>query len=43
MNIDNLPDDVLCAEPDALWRQVMRRQGGRLAAPSLFPDDVSAN
>ncbi len=41
--VEATPDDVLCAEPDALWRQVMRRQGGRLAAHSLFPDDVSAN
>ncbi len=37
------PDDVLCAEPEALWRTVMRRQGGRLASQGLFPDDPSVN
>jgi putative transcriptional regulator len=38
-----LPDDVLCAEPDGLWRSVMRRQGGRLVSQALYPDDVSSN
>jgi putative transcriptional regulator len=37
------PDDVLCADPEALWRSVMRRQGGRLRSQSLFPDDVTTN
>ncbi len=40
---DAMPDDVFCLEPDHLWRSVMRRQGGRLAAQSLYPDDVSVN
>lgn len=38
-----LPDDVFTSEPERLWRSVMKRQGGRLVAQSLFPDDVSAN
>ena len=38
-----MPDDVLCADPEALWRSVMRRQGGRLASQSLYPDDLSVN
>lgn len=38
-----LPDDVFTSEPEHLWRSVMRRQGGRLVAQSLFPDDVSSN
>lgn len=38
-----LPDDVLCGDPDALWRSVMRRQGGRLLSQSLYPDDVRLN
>jgi len=38
-----LPDDVLCVEPEGLWRSVMRRQGGRLASQGLYPDDLSAN
>ncbi len=41
--LDPLPDDVLCAEPDLLWRRVMRRQGGRLAAHGLYPEDPSVN
>ncbi len=41
--VDAMPDDVLCSDPDALWRSVMRRQGGRLVSESLYPDDVSAN
>ncbi|HTO01843.1 MAG TPA: YqgE/AlgH family protein [Microthrixaceae bacterium] len=38
-----MPDDVLCSSPDALWRSVMKRQGGRLASQSLFPDNPHAN
>ncbi len=38
-----LPDDVFTSDPDHLWRSVMRRQGGRLAAQALYPDDVSVN
>ncbi len=41
--VDALPDDVFCVDPDGLWRSVMRRQGGRLASQSLYPDDLSAN
>lgn len=38
-----LPDDVFTSDPDQLWRSVMRRQGGRLAAQGLYPDDISVN
>ncbi|CAB4751434.1 unannotated protein [freshwater metagenome] len=38
-----LPDDVLCSDPDALWRSIMRRQGGRLASQGLYPEDLSSN
>jgi putative transcriptional regulator len=41
--VDPMPDDVFCVEPATLWRSVMRRQGGRLAAQGLYPDDVSVN
>lgn len=41
--IDPMPDDVFCFDPDGLWRSVMRRQGGRLASQSLYPDDLSVN
>lgn len=36
-------DDVLCADPANLWRNVMRRQGGRLASQGLYPEDPSVN
>lgn len=36
-------DDVFTSDPTQLWRRVMRRQGGRMAAQSLYPDDVSVN
>ncbi|MEX0768511.1 MAG: YqgE/AlgH family protein [Microthrixaceae bacterium] len=38
-----LPDDVLCVEPEGLWRSIMRRQGGRLASQALYPEDLSSN
>ena len=38
-----LVDDVFTAEPDNLWRAVLRRQGGRLAWIANAPDDLSAN
>jgi putative transcriptional regulator len=38
-----MPDDVLCSDPEGLWRSVMRRQGGRLLSQSLYPDDVRSN
>lgn len=38
-----MPDDVFTSDPGGLWRMVMRRQGGRLVAESLYPDDVNAN
>lgn len=41
--VDAMVDDVLCVEPDVLWRNVMRRQGGRLASHGLYPEDPSVN
>jgi putative transcriptional regulator len=41
--VEARPDDVLCDDPEELWRIVMRRQGGRLASMSLYPDDPSVN
>ncbi len=35
--------DVFTAEPDDLWRKVLRRQGGRLAWLANFPDDLNSN
>ncbi len=35
--------DPFTADPDRLWRQVLRRQGGDLALVSTYPDDPSDN
>ena len=37
------PGDLLCAEPEQLWGQVLRRQGGRLALLATFPADPLQN
>lgn len=41
--LDAEPGDVFAAEPEHLWRSVLRRQGGRLAWLANAPDDLSAN
>ena len=41
--VEALPDDVFTADPERLWRSVMRRQGGRLASMGLYPDDPALN
>ncbi len=41
--LDALPDDVFSAEPQNLWRRVLSRGGGRLAAIARHPDDPSVN
>ena len=41
--LDALPDDVFSAEPQKLWRAVLARQGGRLAAISRHPEDPGVN
>ena len=41
--VDAVPDDVLTADPTALWRRVLRRQGGDLAIVSTFAEDASLN
>ena len=35
--------DLFSPEPEALWRAVLRRQGGRLAWVASAPDDLSTN
>ena len=37
------PGDGFTADPDGLWRSVLRRQGGRLAMMASYPRDLSAN
>lgn len=41
--VDTLPDDPFSADPDRLWSDVLRRQGGRLAMFANYPVDVIAN
>ena len=41
--LDSEPDDVLSDHPDELWRDVLRRQGGRLSWLADAPDDLSMN
>lgn len=40
--LDAAPDDVF-ADPEGLWRNVLRRQPGNLAMVGLFPEDPSLN
>jgi putative transcriptional regulator len=37
--VDALPDDLLTPDPAALWRVVLRRQGGDLAVSANYPLD----
>ena len=37
------PGDVFAADPDRLWRQVLRRQEGDLAFLATYPDDPTLN
>jgi putative transcriptional regulator len=41
--VDALPGDAFVAAPAGLWRAVLRRQPGRLALFSTFPDDPAHN
>jgi len=41
--VDAEPDDLLTSTPDALWRAVLRRQGGELAMAANCPIDPRTN
>lgn len=41
--VDAEPDDPLTADPETLWEDVLRRQGGRLAMFAFCPADPSQN
>lgn len=43
MVFDARPSDLFDPEPDRLWREVIRRQGGRVAWVAEAPDDLSLN
>jgi len=36
-------EDIFCGDPGALWKRVLRRQGGLLALVAAYPDDPSLN
>lgn len=38
-----LPDDVFAADPELLWRSVLRRKGGVFELVARMPDDPSVN
>jgi putative transcriptional regulator len=41
--VDAVPEDAFAAEPGALYRQVLRRQGGHMAFVATYPDDPVQN
>jgi putative transcriptional regulator len=41
--LDLLPEDPFTSDPSELWREVLRRQGGRTAMFALAPEDPSTN
>jgi putative transcriptional regulator len=41
--VDARADDILGSAPDALWRAVLRREGGDLAVRANYPLDPSEN
>jgi putative transcriptional regulator len=41
--VDALAPDPVSADPEGLWRRVLRRQGGALAVVSGFPPDPTLN
>jgi putative transcriptional regulator len=41
--VDPLPGDAFTTSPAVLWRAVLRRQGGRLALFSTYPEDPVHN
>lgn len=41
--VESAPGDPFSAEPEALWRAVLRRQRGALAFAATYPEDPSMN
>jgi len=37
------PTDAFLAEPERLWQEVLRRQGGEFAIVATYPDDPMLN
>ena len=41
--VDARPDDVFAVDPEAMWRAVLRRQGGKVSMLANFPAHPSMN
>ncbi len=41
--VDAEPGDISAEHPEALWREVLRRQRGTLAMMATYPEDASLN
>ncbi|KAA0236465.1 MAG: hypothetical protein JJLCMIEE_00252 [Acidimicrobiales bacterium] len=41
--LDSEPHDPLTSDPSALWREVLRRQRGKLGIFANYPEDLSTN
>jgi putative transcriptional regulator len=41
--VESAPDDPFHLDPELLWRDVLRRQGGDLALVASFPQDPTMN
>lgn len=41
--VESKPHDVFTTDPEALWADILRRQGGNLAMLATFPSDPSLN
>jgi putative transcriptional regulator len=41
--VDAVPSDVFAPDPEAMWRSVLRRQGGKLGMLADFPTHPSMN
>jgi putative transcriptional regulator len=41
--VEAMPTDVFDAQPEQLWRSVLRRQSGDLALVATFPEDPTLN
>ena len=41
--VESAPEDLFKADPEPLWRDVLRRQGGGLALVASFPEDPTLN
>jgi len=41
--VDAFPEDAFAADPDTLWREVLRRQSGELGMLAYYPERIELN